>query len=247
MIHHAKLPLQFWAEAVNTAVYFHNRSPTVALKDETPFECWFGRKPDIFNLRVFGFVWYMHVPDGQRRKLDPKSSKGIFIGYPEGTKGYKLYDLKKKKFFRSRNILFYEDKFYYPDSEGKSDDVSKIVFLEEGVDFESIIEHPIDIENLPEAQGDDIKPVGERNEDNPVKATYEETFIQQFRNIRTKRERKPPRSLIEDISNYVEHCFMTTSESDEPKSPSEALYGEHSDQWKEAMDSEYSSLLKNET
>ena len=100
---------------------------------------------------------------------------------------------------------------------------------------------------MPEAQEDDIKPVGERNEDNPVKATYEETFIQQFRNIRTKRERKPPRSLIEDISNYVEHCFMTTSESDEPKSPSEALYGEHSDQWKEAMDSEYSSLLKNET
>ena len=111
MIHHAKLPLQFWAEAVNTAVYLHNRSPTVALKDKTPFECWFGRKPDIFNLRVFGFVCYMHVPDGQRRKLDPKSSKGIFIGYPEGTKGCKLYDLKKKKFVRSRNILFYEDKF----------------------------------------------------------------------------------------------------------------------------------------
>ena len=38
-----------------------------------------------------------------------------------------------------------------------------------------------------------------------------------------------------------------TSESDEPKSPSEALNSEHSDQWKEAMDSEYSSLLKNET
>ena len=115
MIHHAKLPLQFWAEVVNTAVYLHNRSPTVALKDKTPFECWFGRKPDISNLRVFGCVCYMHVPDGQRRKLDPKSSKGIFIGYPEGTKGSKLYDLRKKKFVRSRNILFYEDKFYYPD------------------------------------------------------------------------------------------------------------------------------------
>ena len=106
MIHHAKLPLQFWAEAVNTAVYLHNRSPTVALKDKTPFECWFGRKPDISNLRVFGFVCYMHVPDGQRRELDPKSCKGIFIGYPEGTKGCKLYDLKKKKFFFEAEISY---------------------------------------------------------------------------------------------------------------------------------------------
>ena len=73
----------------------------------------------------------MHIPDSGIRKLDPQSSKGIFIGYPEGTKGYKLYDLKKKKFVRSRNALFHEDKFYYPDSEGKSDDVSKIVFPEE--------------------------------------------------------------------------------------------------------------------
>ena len=250
MIHHAKLPLQFWAEAVNTAVYLHNRSPTVALKDKTSFECWFGRKPDISNLRVFGCVCYMHVPDGQRRKLDPKSSKGIFVGYPEGTKGYKLYDLRKKKFVRSRNVLFYEDKFHYPDPEAQSDDVTKIVFPEENVDIESIIEYPIDIENLPEVQEDDIEAVGENNEDNPVKATYEETFMQQVRNIGAKRERKPPRRLIEEISNYTEHCFMTeslTSESDEPKSPSEALNSKHSDQWKEAMDSEYSSSLKNET
>ena len=50
MIHHAKLPIQFWAEAVNTAVYLHNHSPTAALKDKTPFECYFNKKPDISNL-----------------------------------------------------------------------------------------------------------------------------------------------------------------------------------------------------
>ena len=120
----------------------------------------------------------------------------------------------------------------------------KIVFPEKDVDIESIIEHPIDIENLSQVQEDDIEPVGESNEDNPMKVTYEEKYRSK------ERERKPPRRLFEDISNYAEHCFMTeslTSESDEPKSPSEALNGEHSDQWKEAMDSEYSSLLKNET
>ena len=35
MLYHAKLPLEFWAEACSTAVYLHNRSPTTALKDQT--------------------------------------------------------------------------------------------------------------------------------------------------------------------------------------------------------------------
>ena len=63
MINHAKVPLKFWAEAVNTAVYLHNRSPTSALKDKTPFECWFGEKPDVSNLRVFGCMCFVHTPE----------------------------------------------------------------------------------------------------------------------------------------------------------------------------------------
>ena len=50
MLYHVKMPLNFWAKAVNTAVYLHNRSPTNALKDKTPFECWFGKKPNVSNL-----------------------------------------------------------------------------------------------------------------------------------------------------------------------------------------------------
>ena len=84
MLFQAKLPLEFWAEACSTAVYLHNRSPTTALKDETPFERLFGRRPDISHLRVFGCVSYLHVPDGQRRELDAKARKSIFVGYPPG-------------------------------------------------------------------------------------------------------------------------------------------------------------------
>ena len=53
MLYQAKLPLEFWAEACSKAVYLHNRSPTAALKDETPFQRLFGRRPDISNLRVW--------------------------------------------------------------------------------------------------------------------------------------------------------------------------------------------------
>ena len=35
-----------WAEAINTAVYLRNRCPTKVLNDVTPYEVWFGRKPN---------------------------------------------------------------------------------------------------------------------------------------------------------------------------------------------------------
>jgi transposase InsO family protein len=68
MIYHAGLPLVFLAKACSTAVYIYNRSPTTALKDKTPYECLFGRKTDISNLRVFGCKCYVHVPDCRRHK-----------------------------------------------------------------------------------------------------------------------------------------------------------------------------------
>ena len=152
MIHHAKLPIQFWAEAVNTAVCSHNRSPTAALKDRTLFECYFSKKLDISNLRVFGCVCYQHVPQGERQKLDPKSREGIFVGYPEGTKGYKLYDPVKKKFVRSRDVIFYENKFYYATSERNYDAITKAILSGKEDDKEIVNECPFHIMNLPDTR-----------------------------------------------------------------------------------------------
>ena len=62
---------------------------------------------------------YIHVPDSQRRKLDAKTHKAIFVGYPPGVKGYKLYDLEKM-FLVSRDLQFFEDNFYHFKGEIKS-------------------------------------------------------------------------------------------------------------------------------
>ena len=80
MMYHAQLPQRFWAEAINTAVYLRNRSPSAELKDGTPYEHWFEEKPDISNLRVFGCIAYVHVARNKRSKLDMKSRKVIFYG-----------------------------------------------------------------------------------------------------------------------------------------------------------------------
>ena len=54
MLHAAKLPNDFGGEAVATAVILRNRSPTKAVKDMTPYESFYGRKPDVAHLKVFG-------------------------------------------------------------------------------------------------------------------------------------------------------------------------------------------------
>lgn len=35
----------------------------------------------------------------------------MFVGYPFGKKGWRLYDLEKKEFFVSRDVVFKEDEF----------------------------------------------------------------------------------------------------------------------------------------
>ena len=40
MLIQTKLPQRFWVEALLTAVYLHNRSPTKGVTDMTPFEAW---------------------------------------------------------------------------------------------------------------------------------------------------------------------------------------------------------------
>ena len=47
MLHHAKLPKRWWAEAVAACVYLRNRSPTSSFKGATPYERWHGVKSNV--------------------------------------------------------------------------------------------------------------------------------------------------------------------------------------------------------
>jgi hypothetical protein len=110
MLSGARLEQEFWAEAVSTACYLVNRSPSSALDDTTPHEVWSGNKPSLQHLRVFGCDAYVHVPKENRSKLDNKAEKCIFIGYKDGVKGYKLWNPETKKIVYSRDVVFREVK-----------------------------------------------------------------------------------------------------------------------------------------
>ncbi|KAI5314901.1 hypothetical protein L3X38_044077 [Prunus dulcis] len=104
-----KIPLDFWAEAVNTSVYILNRCPTKALSKKTPFEAYGGRKPGIKHLKVFGSLCYAHVPKQQRQNLDLASKRCIFLGYGSCEKGYRLYNIETEKVIISRDVIFSEN------------------------------------------------------------------------------------------------------------------------------------------
>jgi len=61
----AGLAQAYWAEAVGTARYLKNRSPTSALVDKTPHEV-SRKKPSVAHLRVFGCNAFVHLPKEKR-------------------------------------------------------------------------------------------------------------------------------------------------------------------------------------
>ena len=52
---------------------------------------------------------YIHIPKEKRANLDPSGRKGIFIGYSDTSKAYRIYFLGFKKIDISRDVAFYED------------------------------------------------------------------------------------------------------------------------------------------
>ena len=78
----------------------------------TPYELWYGSKPDLAHLRVWGCRAYAHVQRDVRNKLQWHMVKCVFIGYPDGYKGWKLWDPVAKKVIICESVVF--DERYFP-------------------------------------------------------------------------------------------------------------------------------------
>ncbi|OMO54668.1 Zinc finger, CCHC-type [Corchorus capsularis] len=102
------LPKKLWAKAVNTAVYILNRLTAKAMQQTTPFEAWYGFRPSVKHLKVFGCICYSHVPSVRRDKLDKRSEMGVLVGYSESAKGYRIYNPVTNKVIVSRDVKFDE-------------------------------------------------------------------------------------------------------------------------------------------
>ena len=90
MLHDQDIPMHLWEEAARTAVYVQNSIPHRVLENKTPEKVFFSKKPKVSHLRIFGCLVYIHISKEKRTKLEPSRKKGIFVGYSEILKAYRI-------------------------------------------------------------------------------------------------------------------------------------------------------------
>ena len=93
------------------AGYLIYRTPSAVLQNKTPFEVLYGHAPGYKHLRVLGSLAYAHNLDHKGDKFATRSRRCVFLGYPYGKKGWKLFDLEKEVVFTSRDVIFQEKVF----------------------------------------------------------------------------------------------------------------------------------------
>ena len=76
----------------------------------TPEEAYSGKKPDLSHLRISGANVYMHVTKDARKKLEPTTEVGIFLGYTDTLHNYRVYLPDSGKTVVRRDIKFQKEK-----------------------------------------------------------------------------------------------------------------------------------------
>ena len=100
---------KFWAEAASTAVYLIKRTPNASIEFNILEEVWSVIKVEFGHLKRFGSVGYVHTVQD---KMSLRALKGIFMGYPQRTKGYRVWLADEGKSTISRNMVFDESTLY---------------------------------------------------------------------------------------------------------------------------------------
>ena len=213
MMSKSSLPLSFWGYAIISAARILNMAPTKKV-EKTPFEIWHGRVPSLSYLKVWGCEAY--VRHDASNKLEPRSTKCIFVGYPKNDLGYYFYNPNEQNVFVARKAEFLETKFLM---EGAS---SRTVELEEDQEPQTdtrLVDTSIQQEDVEDDQRVD----------------------QDTQNVRKSgRVTYPP----ERYGFLIDECYFVGP--DEPTTYHDAMSKSDSDKWLEAMNAEMQSMYDNQ-
>lgn len=239
MLYAKELNLNLWAEAVNSAVYVLNRTGTSTVKGKTPFELWCGKRANFEHFRIFGSEVYVHVPKQRRKKLDAKAKKCIFIGYDKDVKGYRVLDPKTNKVEVARDVKFLSHEFSkVSENSEDDDDCATIKISNDSKGSDEVLQPQQD-----NSTNEQIDTVGPLNSQQGQKITRR-------RNTELDHlDKNVTPSRLRSGNSTGMMALMAAAEEidDEPKSYDEAVESNDRNEWQKAMQSEYDSLLKNQT
>ncbi|GJR40684.1 retrovirus-related pol polyprotein from transposon TNT 1-94 [Tanacetum coccineum] len=97
-----------WAEAIATACFTQNRSIIHTRYNKTPYELIRGHKPNVQYFHVFGSLCYPTNDRDDLGKMKPKADIGIFNGYSESSRGFRIYNRRTKKIMETIHVKFDE-------------------------------------------------------------------------------------------------------------------------------------------
>lgn len=199
---------------------------------------------------MFGSEVFVHVPKEKRRKWNKKVKKGIFIGYCDDTKGYRVWITEERKIEVSRDVIFRENVQNNNPlvSVTKEENAENSVVFGPGIfgndnpdggQQENHTEQPVVVVPV---QNDDFE-----DEDIffEVEPNYDDDSTREINKNRQSFVSQRTRSksyLVQSME--IGYCFVSEKE---PKNFEMALASDDSIKWKEAMDDEYDSLIENET
>ena len=234
-----KLPDFLWDEAVSHACYIRNRAPTRALKGKTPYEAWFGKKPDVSHFREFGCdVWVLDETENLS-KIKPRSKKMVFMGFNDGSKSIRYYDPTKRNIKVSRNVAFHENDDLQPWN------TSVPGLLSEGESPSQIIPPPP--KQIPQVDSniqtvEAIPPQIEPPEPRQLRPRIPMNYnINKLSKATVTPHHEHAQLAINDpITEWV----FLAMEEDLPKNFDEAIGGDEVEKWKEAMDDELGNIEK---
>ncbi|GJW79517.1 retrotransposon protein, putative, ty1-copia subclass [Tanacetum coccineum] len=125
MMSQTTLPKSFWDYALETAARILNMVPTKKV-EKTPYEVWHGQAPKLSYLKVWGVGTVKRDTLTKPDKLEPRSIKCIFIGYPKETMGYSFYYPPENKVLVARNAEFLENNLIDQEASGSLEDLEII-------------------------------------------------------------------------------------------------------------------------
>ena len=246
----AKLAKTLWTYAVMAAVFIRNRCYNPRLK-KTLQEAFTKQKPNLQNMHIFGTICYTYVQD--KKKLDARGERGIFLGYDRGSPAYLVYFPENGTIKRVRCVIF-------------TDQFEDIKDLQENpklnVEDKVVVDlPPCSLDPEPTHEGHDVVvpeiPVDDaNNSDRPDLTINNENGEAQLPETRyPKRDRVKPKYLehYTDGSEIDQNnCINFTVDyrykmSDIPQTYQEAISSPRSHEWQKAMEEEMHALRQNDT